>query len=186
MKIGKVFDKLAARPAVRDIYFYQKDGTEATTDIARCSVYLQPGYTSDGETQHTCNTAHAARLFIDAAKLGVAAHAAPEPAPAFAQPDVPEVIQLALESAVAARVEERKAHRPIMDEDDYNDADYAVMKPIYAARAEREARASSIKVDAGWLVAACQSAGVPVPDNCNGDVLVPARTIALLAMGAAA
>lgn len=155
MKIGKVFEKLAARPAVEAIRFYKVDGTESATAVARCGVFLHSGYQSNGTTDAVVKTAHEARLFIDAAKLGATAPAVEQPAPAFVQPGVPVEIQLALESAVASRVEERKV-------------------------------ASGIRVEGAWVAAACQANGIPVPANCNGEVLVTPRTLAALIVSAAA
>lgn len=58
--MGKVLEKLKERPAVKSI-------TENSNGII---VLLADGYASDGKVEAVVTTAHAARLFIDAASNG--------------------------------------------------------------------------------------------------------------------
>lgn len=60
MKVGKVFEKQAARKQVASIEF----GETAAT------ITLKMGWSSHGATQTTVRSAHEARLFIDAAVQG--------------------------------------------------------------------------------------------------------------------
>jgi hypothetical protein len=96
MKIGKVFEKQAARKPVANIFFYAEDGTESTDNAVRCTVYLKPGYSSNGATFLNTKSAHETRLFIDAVVQGemqtdmIAETVAPvEAAPANAVPVAP-------------------------------------------------------------------------------------------------
>lgn len=96
MKIGKVFDKLAAKKSVEAIRFYDEAGNEVTDKPARCVVYLNKGFESEGASNMTCKSAHEARLFIDAAKPAgtVPVPATQERAPAPVVEEQPVVEQV--------------------------------------------------------------------------------------------
>lgn len=80
MKVGKVFEKQAARKQVASIVF----GDSAAV------ITLAPGYTSNGTANVSVKNAHEARLFIDAAVLGQAPVEAATPAVPAARAAAPK------------------------------------------------------------------------------------------------